>query len=156
MLTTEPKFKLYERGTPESYRQDARLAMGNKVENAVVELITNSDDSYERLAEHGGEEGGRIRIIIDHHRKAPDTITVADRAEGLTDKEMEQCFTYPGKDTSGRSSGLNVRGSLGRGAKDVPYFGSAKFECIKDGYYTCLGIDDRGEGDFQRDARGRP
>lgn len=156
MISTEPRFKLYERGTPESYRQDARLAMGNKVENAVVELITNSDDSYERLAERGGDKGGRIRIIIDHHRKSPNTITVADRAEGLTDKEMERCFTYPGKDTSGRSSGLNVRGSLGRGAKDVPYFGSAKFECIKDGYYTCLVIDDRGEGDFQRDARGRP
>ena len=155
MTTAQPVIKLYERGTPDSYRQDAHLAMGTRVENAVVELLTNADDSYERLEEKGKPAEGRIRIEIDHRRKAASKIRVADRAEGLSRVEMEKCFTRPGANTSGRSSGSNVRGSLGRGAKDVPYFGGAKFESIKDDRYACLEIDDRGEGRFQADNRGR-
>jgi hypothetical protein len=155
MTTAQPVIKLYERGTPESYRQDAHLAMGTKVENAVVELLTNADDSYERLEQRGGPAEGRIRIEIEHRRRGPSRIRVADRAEGLGRVEMEKCFTRPGANTSGRSSGSNVRGSLGRGAKDVPCFGGARFESVKDDRYACLEIDDRGEGRFQPDNRGR-
>jgi len=155
MVIEQPVIKLYERGTPESYRQDARLAMGTKAENAVVELVTNADDSYERLEEDQRPAEGRIRIVVEHRRRGPSKISVADRAQGLSRVEMEECFTRPGANTSGRSRGSNVRGSLGRGAKDVPYFGEAKFESIKDERYACLPINDRGEGQFQADDRGR-
>lgn len=68
---------------------------------------------------------------------------------------MEECFTNPGRDTSGRKEGANVRGTFGRGAKDVPIFGGATYECVRDDQYARLEINDRGEGDFTKDSRGK-
>ena len=155
MATKAQVFKLYERGTRESYRQDAHLAMGGKVENAAIELLTNADDSYEVLEGKGQPSEGRIRIEIERRKKTASIVRVADRAEGMSRDEMVERLTRPGLNTSGRSKGSNVRGCLGRGAKDIAYFGAATFECIKDDRYACLEINKYGEGRFRADARGR-
>ena len=54
-------------------RQDMERSMGGKIERALVELITNSDDSYRDLEEVYREEGkqvsGKIRIEIERRKK---------------------------------------------------------------------------------------
>lgn len=96
------------------------------VVEALVELITNSDDAYRGL----GDEKGKIIIEVTRRRgeKSGD-ILVKDRARGMTLKEMEEkILKYGGFYAMDKS-----RGFMGRGAKDVVALGNATFESIKNG-----------------------
>lgn len=122
--------------TDRAFSQDAQEAMGGRIEKALVELITNADDSYARLEEAGRLFGkGRILVEVEHRRKSNWKIVVRDRAEGMTGKEMKAGLAVLGARTSGFGRGQNVRGLLGRGAKDVAAFGTVTWESIKDGRY---------------------
>lgn len=46
-------------------RQNMAKAMGGKIERGLVELITNSDDSYRDLEELGVRVSGKIKIEVE-------------------------------------------------------------------------------------------
>jgi len=126
-------------GKPERADIDPRyvqLVMQNVIRDvfdALVELITNSDDSYHRLWSKGmiRKGGGPISIEIERHYKNVSRITVKDRAEGMTLSEMREKIKGIGK----RTSSDEDRGFMGRGAKECAVLGKAIFESIKDGKY---------------------
>ena len=129
-------------GIPLDIEIDTRYFQFNRefairdVFDALVELITNCDDSYHRLFENNkiNEDGGPILIEICEQRKGSalsGIIVIHDRAEGMTLKEMEDNFRGVGK----RRSGSGDRGFMGRGAKDCTAIGKMTIESIKDNKY---------------------
>lgn len=120
-------------------RQNMNKAIRGDVIRALVELITNSDDSYKRLEEKSIKVDGGIVIEID--RKVTNSILyVRDRAEGMTFEEMKYKIAKIGELTSGFEKGKTIRGLHGRGAKDIADLGDIRFESIKNDEYTKLTI----------------
>jgi len=129
-LSAEPRYK----------RQNMERAMRGKIERGLVELITNSDDSYRALEEEGQRTCGKIRIEIKRKRKGPSIVIVRDRATGMNREEMFHNLGTLGRRTSGFEKGRPRRGLHGRGARDVAAFGTVHFEAIKDEKYNHLVI----------------
>ena len=103
-------------------RQDMERAMGGRIERGLVELITNSDDSYRNLEEEGKRTSGKIRIEIERRKMGqPSTVIVRDKAEGMSRAEMYQELGVLGERTSGFEKGKPRRGLHGRGARDVAH-----------------------------------
>ena len=124
-------------------RQNMERSMGGRIERGLVELITNSDDSYRDLEDDTGEQVlGKIRVEIKRIRKGqPSTVKVRDRASGMNMGELyEKLGEELGKRTSGFEMGKPRRGVHGRGARDVACFGTVHFESIKDDEYNHLEI----------------
>lgn len=138
--------------TERAFDQDASAAMRGKIERALVELITNSDDSYALLEEKGIQTAGRIRIEMDRHRMKPWKVVVRDRAAGITSEAMKRKLCRVGGRTSGLEGGAAVRGSLGRGAKDVAAFGSVTFESLKDDTYSRCRLTHKGHYEILKPA----
>lgn len=107
------------------------------VYDALVELITNCDDSYHRLYENKQrtEDGGPILVKICKQKKGkPSLVRVCDRAEGMTLVTMRDKLGEVGN----RYSKKGDRGFMGRGAKDCTELGDMIVESIKDEkYYKC-------------------
>jgi len=97
--------------------QQADQAIRKDVLRALVEVITNCNDSYSRLEQAGQTVDGEI--IIDVHRKHQNSvIRVRDHAEGMTDSRMDKVVGTYGEATSGLKEDKHVRGMWGRGMKD--------------------------------------
>lgn len=129
------------RATRRYRRQNMGKAMGGKIERGLVELITNSDDSYRDLEELGSRVSGKIKIEVERKRGSnPSIVRVLDRAAGMSGEEMYRKLGSFGEQTSGFEKGKSRRGLYGRGAKDVAIFGATHFESIKDGKYSHLKI----------------
>ena len=82
-----------------------QLVMQNVIRDvfdALVELITNSDDSYHRLYSKGAitKDGGPISIEIERRIKDPSHVLVKDRAEGMTLEQMKEKIKRIGEKTS--------------------------------------------------------
>ncbi|MEW6355183.1 MAG: ATP-binding protein [Planctomycetota bacterium] len=94
-----------------------RLMQGNAI-RALVELITNGDDSYTRLEEQNIPCEGLIEVIYkkDGYRGL---FSVRDHAEGMSIEDIRNSFKKYGKATSGMEMGRGVRGYFGQGAKDA-------------------------------------
>lgn len=101
--------------------------------DALVETITNSDDSYHRLYKHQlrAQDGGRILIETCASIKNIPVLIVRDRAEGMTLQVMEKNLLNVGE----RSSEEGDRGFMARGAKDCSELGNVIFESIVDDKY---------------------
>ena len=98
--------------------QQADQAIRKDVLRALVEIITNSNDSYSRLEDKGHKAGGEI--MIDVWRKHKNSvIRVRDFAEGMDDARMDKVVGTYGEATSGMKEDLHVRGMWGRGLKDA-------------------------------------
>jgi hypothetical protein len=98
--------------------QQADQAIRKDVLRALVEIITNSNDSYSRLEDAGKPVTGEI--IIDVWRKHKNSlIRVRDFAEGMDDARMDKVVGTYGEATSGLKEDLHVRGMWGRGLKDA-------------------------------------
>jgi len=98
--------------------QQADQAIRKDVLRALVEVITNSNDSYSRLEDAGSHVSGEI--IIDVLRKHKNSvIRVRDFAEGMDDVRMDHVVGTYGEATSGLKEDLHVRGMWGRGLKDA-------------------------------------
>jgi hypothetical protein len=98
--------------------QQADQAIRKDVLRALVEIITNSNDSYSRLEDKGHKVGGEI--MIDVWRKHKNSIIrVRDFAEGMDDVRMDKVVGTYGEATSGMKEDLHVRGMWGRGLKDA-------------------------------------
>lgn len=105
--------------------------------DALVELITNCDDSYHRLFKKGlrDEDGGPILIQYLEQRKGrPSCLFVHDRAEGMTLHEMENKLG----DVGTKRSETGDRGFMARGLRDCTELGRIVIESIKsDAYFKC-------------------
>lgn len=110
-------------------RMTAQYAVRD-VYDALVELITNCDDSYYRM----GNEKGQILIEVEHKRIGKSRVIVSDRAEGITLEEMRGKIKKVGELTGAEGD----RSFMGRGAKDCAILGKVTFESIKDNkYHKC-------------------
>jgi hypothetical protein len=130
-------------GEPQDLRLAPRYYQFNRafairdVYDALVELVTNSDDSYHRLFRKRAvpEDGGPILIEYLEQRKGqPSFIIVHDRAEGMALQEMRDKLGNVGP----KQSEEGDRGFMARGAKDCTELGPMVVESIKDdAYYKC-------------------
>ena len=94
----------------------ADQAIRHDLLKGLIELITNSDESYARLESDGIKTTGRIELEVDRRPKKKQTvIRVIDWAEGMSDTELERCVGGYGEDTSGQIG----RGVFGMGLKDT-------------------------------------
>lgn len=115
--------------------QQADQAIRKDVMRALVELVTNSNDSYGRLEAQGKEVDGRILIEIRRRVKNAE-LRVRDFAEGMDTQIMNQAVGTYGAPTSGFLQGQSVRGLWGRGLKDAFYgLGHGRVCSIRDGHY---------------------
>lgn len=96
------------------------------VEEALVELITNSHDAYtsaEKLSENTNLSNLPIYIELKEN-----ILTVKDDAKGMTSEEMQKKLLTVGSLTADEFT----RGLIGRGAKDISNLGNITFVAIKD------------------------
>ena len=85
---------------------------------ALVELITNSDDSYKKLERFGIEHDGLIRIAFERSRGYGKFI-VTDHAEGMGPEKMDQAVGFYGAETHDFGAGEGGRGFFGAGLKEA-------------------------------------
>jgi hypothetical protein len=113
--------------------------------DALVELITNSDDSYRRLEEKGGKISGKIEVMVIYEKGGKCEIEVKDYAEGMTREQLENALVFAGE-TSGFQEGKSVRGFFGRGLKEaIIALGEGTIRTIKNGkeYKTKVWYDEK-------------
>src|SRR5437867_1693340 len=104
---------------PRYWHQNAKQAVRD-IYDALVELITNSDDSYQRAK----SKTGRIEIEVERRRKGKESVVrVRDFAEGMSTADMERKLKRMADRVSGLAQGERVRGTNSRGAKDVAVVG---------------------------------
>ena len=116
--------------------QQADQAIKRDVIRALVELVTNCDDSYRRIEDNSGPMKGTI--VIEVQRKDRNSVLrITDFAEGMSGEDMDVRVGKYAEETSGLQQGQSVRGFWGRGLKDAVFglgYGSAV--SIKDGQLT--------------------
>lgn len=118
--------------------QQADQAIRKDIFRALVEIITNSNDSYLRLEQAGWSVGGEIYIdVLRRHKNS--TIRIWDHAEGMNDARMDKVVGTYGEATSGIKEDKNVRGMWGRGLKDSIFgLGHGYVRSFKGGnFYSC-------------------
>lgn len=85
--------------------------------DAIVELVTNSEDSYTRLSKNGDIEI-LFRVLKKPEKRRKAVLGVRDEAEGMTYKKLHESLEF-GPRTSGQKVGSKIRGFLGRGMKEA-------------------------------------
>lgn len=121
------------------YRQLSDESMGSLWE-AIIEFITNVDDSYERLSQLKKEKKWFGKALFEYFpggKKNSTVLVIKDQAEGMSYETLEKCFGNYGEKQSGTAS----RGIAGRGAKDAASIGNVSVVSIKDGYFSQIKID---------------
>jgi hypothetical protein len=108
-----------------------------RVEDALIELITNVDDAYIKT--------DKKEHLIDLEFIYPSTVIVRDHAIGMDADRMQKCFLQVGAYTSDDQS----RGFFSRGAKDISALGDVTFEAIKDGKYSKCILDSESYGGIE-------
>ena len=108
----------------------------SQIIDALVELITNSDDAYDK----GKIKNKDIHIHLNYRGQ----LIVTDQAIGLTSDQMKKCFLQVGNFTSINDN----RGFFSRGAKDISALGDIYFESIKDNKYSKLLLDKNANGEL--------
>ena len=100
--------------------------------DGIVELITNSDDSYKRLEEKGEAVNGEIEIYVNREKGGIcENLVVKDFAEGMSKQDLISAIEFAGE-TSGFESGKSVRGLFGRGLKEtIISFGEGEIRTIR-------------------------
>lgn len=101
--------------------------------DAIVELVTNSDDSYKRLYKDGIADKGEIRIFVRRLKGSKcERLEVIDFAEGMDKEKLEKALIFAGE-ASGFEEGKSVRGLFGRGLKEaIIALGKGEIYSIKD------------------------
>jgi hypothetical protein len=132
--------------------QQADQAIRKDITRALVELITNANDSYHRLEDANTASAGRI--IIELQRRYNDSLLrVHDNAEGFNEADMDLKVGNYGEATSGFQEGHSVRGLWGRGLKDA-FFGLGRGSVcsIRDGvFHRCSLTIANGKPIYQRE-----
>ena len=109
--------------------------------DALVELVTNSDDSYRRLESRGISPDGRISVYVHRHRAGVvSEVVVTDWAEGMTLDRIAEVLVFAA-DTSGFNSGGNIRGIFGKGLKEAIFaLGSGRIESVCNGALSVVTV----------------
>lgn len=113
------------------YKQTAFTTIRYLID-AIVELVTNSDDSYKRLEQEGEEVKGEIKIRVRRLKYSKcEKLAVIDFAEGMDKEKLERALTFAAA-TSKFEEGKSVRGLFGRGLKEaIIALGNAEIYTIK-------------------------
>jgi hypothetical protein len=100
---------------------------------AVVELITNCDDSYKRLGNQKIKSEGKISLFISRKVRGEwQEFRITDEAEGMDRKKLEKALIFS-EDTNEYKEHNNVRGFFGRGLKEtIVALGIGEIATIKD------------------------
>lgn len=109
--------------------------------DAIVELVTNADDSYRRLVEKRGSPSGEIKITVIRRKQGGwERLEVADKAEGMDLQRLLEIIEFGGK-KSGFEMGRSVRGLFGRGLKEaILALGEGVITSIKDGEESSIKV----------------
>ena len=103
------------------------------IEKALVELITNVDDSYARLERQNATVGGNICVSYERHQNGA-VLTVTDQAEGMVLERLRSILSYGGAHSSLSHGEAGGRGYFGRGLKQAVYgLGYGWIESVHDG-----------------------
>jgi hypothetical protein len=107
------------RTTSRGYRTEFEQSINGDIIRALVEIITNSDDSYTVA-----EKNGPITITFSRpargSRHGIADVSVTDHAGGMTEAEMSHAADI-GVESSGFAKTKTVRGLLGRGLKQAAF-----------------------------------
>lgn len=110
---------------------------------AATELITNTDDSYKRLAQKTSQnrnlyganknhlQGGPVTIELYEKKNEPCQLIIHDNAEGISPDQVQESLISVGNMTSSD----NNRGFFGSGLRDCANIGSIYIESIFDEHY---------------------
>jgi hypothetical protein len=110
------------------------------IEKALVELITNSDDSYARLEQAGTSVTGRISVSYERHQTGA-VLMVSDQAEGMSFEKASRILTYGGAHSPLSRGEGDGRGYFGRGLKQAIFgLGHGWIETIRDGRFSRIDI----------------
>lgn len=101
---------------------------------AIVEPVTNSDDSYCDMEDAGMQPSGNIDIHVIRARGGQcEFLAVIDQAAGMDKDKLDKAIVFAGK-TSSFHLGRRRRGLLGRGLKEaIIKLGSGEIITVKDG-----------------------
>jgi hypothetical protein len=106
------------------------------IEKALVELITNCDDSYSRLEGKGQTASGKITIGYERHQNGA-VLNVADVAEGMSFDRVRSVLSYGGAHSRLAQGVAGGRGYFGRGLKQAVYgLGHGWIESIYNGRFS--------------------
>lgn len=110
------------------------------VEKALVELITNSDDSYARLEKAGAHVSGRIHVRYERHLTGA-VLMVSDQAEGMSFDQAGRILSYGGAHSPLARGEGDGRGYFGRGLKQAIFgLGHGWIETIQGGRFTRIDV----------------
>ncbi len=130
------------------------------IDKALVELITNSDDSYSRLerarkrGRRSRESRGAITVLYERH-KAGAFLAIADQAEGMTFDVACRVLAYGAAHSPLSRGEGGGRGYFGRGLKQAVYgLGHGWVETIRDGRYTRIEMFRADNGGYLYDDGG--
>ncbi len=90
------------------------------IEKALVELITNVDDSYTRLERQDRIVSGDTHISYERHQNGA-VLTVTDQAEGMPLERVRSVLSYGGAHSLLAHGETGGRGYFGRGLKQAVY-----------------------------------
>ena len=131
--------KIYIEDSSRTAKRRQQKTLGSSAVAYLIELITNSDDSYKRLESAGKMSKEDAKPIYVELKKKNGVVTfaVTDNAEGMTADRVESIFKKYGGDNAGGDTSAS-RGIFGQGATDVMVNASmdgkpAMLESIKDG-----------------------
>lgn len=110
------------------------------VEKGLVELITNSDDSYTRLEKSDTQVSGQIRVTYERHQ-AGAVLSVTDQAEGMSFEQASFILTYGGAYSPLSRGEGDGRGYFGRGLKQAVFgLGHGWIETIHAARFTRIDL----------------
>lgn len=116
--------------------------------DAIVELVTNSDDSYKRLEAEKKGGDGYILIIVNYNRSINEIICV-DHAEGMTKEELQKSAGFAAE-TSSYKQHKTVRGLFGRGLKEAIFsLGEGEITTVKNDKVVTLKLYKNKEGRYK-------
>jgi hypothetical protein len=102
---------------PRQWRKQIKAGIGNSPIRILVELITNSIDSYKRLKDKGLVKPP-VKVLVKYiPTRESAWIEVKDEAEGMNYRKLMKSLKY-GAAVSGLEKGSLVRGAMGIGLKD--------------------------------------
>ncbi len=128
------------------------------IEKALVELITNSDESYARLEKKGIAVSGQIRIRYERHQNRA-RLVLTDQAEGMGFEQVSYILAYGGAHSPLSRGEGNGRGYFGRGLKQAIYgLGRGAIETIREGEISQIELYRGDNGGYLYDdgGGGRP
>lgn len=121
-------------------KQQAEATIQHLID-AVVELVTNCDDSYKRSEDSGKRLSGKIDLYVSREKGGKcKEFKIKDYAQGMDRKKLETAIEYGGE-TSGFVEGKSVRGLLGRGLKEsILALGEGEIYTKADSLINCTKI----------------